>query len=91
MKHWAKEYDSCTICGTTEKRHKGKGKCTACYYREYKRNQLARRSDNLERFVRALPTLLREQLGVFGITARCDNGQVTLGKVGTKNKVTWPD
>jgi hypothetical protein len=30
---WTKKYDSCIVCGTTEKNHAGRGLCTTCYYR----------------------------------------------------------
>ena len=28
---WARNYDKCVVCGTTERKHKAKGMCTLCY------------------------------------------------------------
>lgn len=33
--HWSGEYSCCVVCGTTKRRHQGKGKCTRCYMSEY--------------------------------------------------------
>lgn len=33
---WARNYDACIDCGTTEKKHNGRGRCPACYNRWYK-------------------------------------------------------
>jgi hypothetical protein len=30
---WALKHDKCIVCGTTERKHEGLGKCTACYQR----------------------------------------------------------
>lgn len=30
-KRWATDFDACTNCGTTDRNHGGKGRCTACY------------------------------------------------------------
>jgi hypothetical protein len=29
---WSLAYDACTGCGTTEKRHMGRGLCSTCYF-----------------------------------------------------------
>ena len=33
LTRWARFYDCCTICGTTDRRHLSHGRCTACYQR----------------------------------------------------------
>ena len=33
---WALRYDRCVSCGTTEKRHHGRGLCTTCYARVHR-------------------------------------------------------
>jgi hypothetical protein len=36
---WSKKYDKCVVCGTTEKKHYGKGRCVNCYSKKrYKEN-----------------------------------------------------
>ena len=37
MKHWARDYDKCQECGTTERPHRALGLCSACYYKQYSR------------------------------------------------------
>lgn len=32
VKRWSKKYAACIICGTTKRRHMGKGRCTKCYF-----------------------------------------------------------
>jgi hypothetical protein len=34
MLAWSRKHDCCTCCKTTERKHAGKGLCTACYMRE---------------------------------------------------------
>lgn len=34
MKPWAKLHDRCTECGTNERKHKGRGLCTLCHWKE---------------------------------------------------------
>jgi len=36
---WSKKFENCIDCGTSEKRHIGKGLCMTCYARkQYKKN-----------------------------------------------------
>jgi 5-methylcytosine-specific restriction endonuclease McrA len=35
MKLWAKNYNKCVNCSTTDKRHMAKGLCTYCYLKQY--------------------------------------------------------
>ena len=36
---WSKKYEKCIICGTTERKHKGNGRCVNCYQKkQYKIN-----------------------------------------------------
>lgn len=32
---WAMDYEACVNCGTTRRRHMGKGKCYRCYFLRY--------------------------------------------------------
>jgi len=36
---WAREYDRCQECGTTERPHYARGLCERCYHRLYKRRR----------------------------------------------------
>lgn len=38
---WSTEYPACTECGTTERRYVGQGRCSSCYYRDWRRKQAA--------------------------------------------------
>jgi len=42
MKHWARDYDECTTCGSTDRKHLARGLCTTCYYQQYKRKPAVR-------------------------------------------------
>lgn len=33
---WSRDFDACTKCGDTERPHKGKGLCTACFMQEWR-------------------------------------------------------
>jgi len=35
MKKWSRKYDKCIECGSTEKRHCGNGRCSACHSKAY--------------------------------------------------------
>ena len=35
MKKWSRKYDCCQICGTTEKKHKGRGLCVTCHNKQW--------------------------------------------------------
>jgi hypothetical protein len=80
---WSRKYKVCRSCGKSGFPHKGKGLCTSCYYRQYRKS-----TGRYEGFVGALPLLLR-QLGLFGITVSLKGGQVTIKH---KNMTaTWPE
>lgn len=34
FKKWSRNFDSCIICGTTENKHAGKGRCSVCYFKK---------------------------------------------------------
>ena len=31
-KHWSLQYDRCVICGRTDRKHMGGGRCSRCYF-----------------------------------------------------------
>jgi len=91
---WSRLHEQCTECGSTAHPHKSKGVCTACYYRALREPKQVEvpvvvQSDDLERFVAALPSLLKEA-GINGYTVRYSNGRVTIQKLNTKLRATWP-
>ena len=82
-------YLRCEACGRTDIPRKGKGLCRNCYMKEYRRAHRVYSPGDLERFAAALPSFLKG-MGYTGIAVRYEAGQVTLTKVGTKIKATWP-
>ena len=95
MIHWAREYQHCKSCHTTDRPHHGNGLCKTCYYKGYEppeRVAEIRRIyiDNLERFANDLPMLFKK-VGITGYAASYDEGTVTIRKFGSKLSVTWPD
>ena len=89
MKHWAMNYDKCQECHSTNKPHHGGGLCTTCYHRQYQRENPGKRSDNLERFIQDLPSLMR-QVGILGYSASYHEGAVIIHRPGNKKlKATW--
>jgi len=92
---WSRLHEQCVECGSTEHPHKGKGLCTACYYKGLRLPQAVETvvevpSDELERFVAALPSLLKE-MGVYGWAVTYQAGQVTFKQYqGSKKKIAWP-
>lgn len=42
---WGKHSDACVLCGTTERRHRGREMCTRCYAREWARRKKAQQKE----------------------------------------------
>lgn len=42
MQHWAKKWDCCQECGTTDKPHEGRGLCKSCYRRWRRKTPVGR-------------------------------------------------
>ena len=80
-------YQACERCGTTEVPRKAHGLCRNCYMQDYRAKRKNR--GDLEEFVAALPALFR-QVGIMGYTARYEDGQVTIQKLGSRMRVSWP-
>ena len=78
---WARNYSECTVCGTTEKHHKGGGLCRTCYFRQYKRGDVSA-------LAKALPGMFK-RIGITGVFASFKDGQVTIRKGNLT--ATWPE
>ena len=36
---WSKKYDKCVVCGTTERKHEGKGMCINCHHFKWRKTE----------------------------------------------------
>lgn len=57
---WSRKYNKCIICGTTERKHAGKGMCKKCHYLEYRKKNIKRVKERRVNWAKKYPEKIRE-------------------------------